>query len=275
MTKMTVVNTPEQMAMSKPCTWTQLNEEAARTAVQERAMASMLHDLILGQKSFQSALANHLAEKLANAEFKAIHIRETIADAYNADPSMIKSASADLLAVRQRDPAATSCLQVFLYFKGFLALQTYRITHYLFTQGRDMFAYHLQSRCSELFGVDIHPAAKIGHGIMLDHATGIVIGETAVVGDGCSLLHGVTLGGTGKEHQDRHPKVGEGVLIGAGAKILGNITIGDHARIAAGSVVLSAVSSHCTVAGVPAKPIGGPCKNPAQNMNQNILKDDT
>ena len=273
MANMTVVRTPEQMAMSKPCTWTQLNDEAARIALKERAMASMLHDIILGQKSFTAALANHLAEKLANAEFKALHIRETILDVYAADETIIKAASADLLAVRQRDPASTSCLQVFLYFKGFLALQTYRIAHSLFAQGRHMFAYHMQSRCSELFGVDIHPAAKIGQGVMFDHATGIVIGETAVVGDGCSLLHGVTLGGTGKEHEDRHPKVGEGVLIGAGAKILGNIIIGDKSRIAAGSVVLSPVAPHCTVAGVPAKPVGAPCENPAQNMDQNILED--
>ncbi len=254
-----------------PCTWKQLNQDAASVAVKERALASMLHAVILNQKSFADALANHLAEKLSDSEFKALHIRETFLDVYAANPEVIQAASDDLRAVRDRDPAGKSCLQVFLYFKGFLAIQTHRIAHVLYREGREMFAYHLQSRSSELFAVDIHPAATLGCGLMFDHATGIVIGETAVIGNNCSVLHGVTLGGTGKDDEDRHPKIGEKVLIGAGAKVLGNIKIGDGSMIAAGSVVLKDVAPHCTVAGVPAKPVGGPCcDNPAQSMNQTL-----
>lgn len=253
------------------CTWKQLNQDAAATAVKEQALASMLHAVILNQKSFGDALANHLAEKLSTSEFRALHIRETFLEIYAAHPEIVQAASDDLRAVRERDPASKSCLQVFLYFKGFLAIQTHRIAHALYKAGREMFAYHLQSRCSELFTVDIHPAARLGKGLMFDHATGIVIGETAVIGDDCSLLHNVTLGGTGKDDEDRHPKIGNKVLIGAGAKILGNIKIGDMARIAAGSVVLQDVHEKCTVAGVPAKPVGGPCcDNPASQMNQTL-----
>ena len=256
-----------------PCTWKQLNQDAAGFAVKERALASMLHAVILNQKSFADALANHLAEKLSDSEFKALHIRETFLDVYAANPKVIQSASDDLRAVRDRDPASKSCLQVFLYFKGFLAIQTHRIAHILYNEGREMFAYHLQSRSSELFAVDIHPAAKLGSGLMFDHATGIVIGETAVIGNNCSVLHGVTLGGTGKDDEDRHPKIGEDVMIGAGAKVLGNIRVGNGSMIAAGSVVLKDVRPQCVVAGVPAKPVGGPCcDKPAQSMNQ-TLKD--
>ena len=254
-----------------PCTWKQLNQDAAATAVKERALASMLHAVILNQKSFADALANHLAEKLSDSEFKALHIRETILDVYSANPSIMQAASDDLRAVRERDPASKTCLQVFLYFKGFLAIQTHRIANVLYNEGREMFAYHLQSRSSELFSVDIHPAAKLGSGLMFDHATGIVIGETAVIGNNCSILHGVTLGGTGKDDEDRHPKIGDNVLIGAGAKVLGNIKIGNDSMVAADSVVLKDVKPHCTVAGVPAKPVGGPCcDNPAQEMNQTL-----
>lgn len=256
-----------------PCTWKQLKSDAAATAVKERAMASMLHQVILDQDSFADALAHHLAEKLANSEFKAFGIRETISEIYAKHPDIVKAASADMRATRDRDPAARSCLQVFLYFKGFLAVQTHRIAHELYKSGRDMFAYYLQSRSSELFGVDIHPAARLGQGLLFDHATGIVIGETAVLGDDCSILHGVTLGGTGKEDQDRHPKVGRGVLIGAGASILGNIKIGDYSRIAANSVVLKPVGAHCTMAGVPAKAVGGPCAQPAETMDQTQIGD--
>lgn len=254
-----------------PCTWKQLNQDAASVAVKERALASMLHAVILNQKSFAAALANHLAEKMADSEFKALHIREVFLDIYAAHPEIIQAASDDLRAVRDRDPASKSCLQVFLYFKGFLAIQTHRIAHILFKEGREMFAYHLQSRSSEMFAVDIHPAARLGSGLMFDHATGIVIGETAVIGQNCSILHGVTLGGTGKDDEDRHPKIGNKVLIGAGAKVLGNIKIGDGSMIAAGSVVLKEVSPNCVVAGVPAKPVGGPCcDNPALSMNQTL-----
>ncbi|MEE9348065.1 MAG: serine O-acetyltransferase [Robiginitomaculum sp.] len=254
------------------CTWEQLKQDAAGTAVKERALASMLHAVILNQKSFADALANHLAEKLSDADFKALHIRETILEVYAADPGIIQAASDDLRAVRERDPASKSCLQVFLYFKGFLAIQTHRVAHALYKSGREMFSYHLQSRSSQLFAVDIHPAARIGSGLLFDHATGIVVGETAVIGDNCSILHGVTLGGTGKDDEDRHPKISDNVLIGAGAKVLGNIKVGEGSLVAAGSVVLEDVKAHCTVAGVPAKPIGGACcENPAREMNQILL----
>jgi serine O-acetyltransferase len=162
-------------------------------------------------------------------------------------------------------------LQPFLYFKGYHALQAHRIAHWLWKQGRQTLAFHLQSRVGERFGLDIHPAARIGSGVMFDHATSVVIGETAVVGDDCSILHEVTLGGTGAAHEDRHPKIGKGVLIGAGARVLGNIQVGDGARIAAGSVVLEPVPAGCTVAGVPAKIVGKcACKEPAKSMDQSL-----
>ena len=254
--------------------WAALKEEAKEFADQERALSSLFYASILNQESFCRALAGHLAEKLATPEVSALQLRKLFLDIYSEDDSIIDAAAQDLIAVRERDPACASYLQAFLYFKGFTALQTYRVAHAFWKQGRKIMAYHMQNRSTELFSVDIHPAARFGAGIMLDHADGLVAGETSRVGNGCSILHGVTLGGTGKEHLDRHPKIGENVLIGAGAKILGNIKIGDGARIAAGSVVLKDVGSHCTVAGVPAKPIGGKCcENPAAEMDQ-ILVDD-
>ncbi len=249
--------------------WQNLQAEAKEYAQQERALSSLLYASILNQESFCRALASHLAEKLATPELSALHLRKIILDVYRNDEAVIDGAVADLVAVRERDPACTSYLQCFLYFKGFMALQTHRIAHSVLGGRRQLLAYHLQNRSSELFGVDINPAARFGVGIMLDHATGLVAGETSVVGDGCSILHGVTLGGTGKEDLDRHPKIGKNVLIGAGAKILGNIIVGEGARIAAGSVVLVDVKPHCTMAGVPAKPVGGPCcENPAAEMDQ-------
>lgn len=251
--------------------WDALQQDARDYAAKEPALSSLLYGAILDQKSFCRALANHLAEKLATPELAALKLRKLIIEVLRSNGSLVESAATDLVAVMERDPACTSHLQCFLYFKGFLALQTHRISHALWQEKREFLAYHLQSRSSELFGVDINPAATFGHGIMLDHATGLVAGETSVVGDGCSILHGVTLGGTGKENEDRHPKIGKNVLIGAGAKILGNITIGDGARIAAGSVVLKPVSERCTVAGVPAVPVGGPCcDNPAARMDQTL-----
>lgn len=254
--------------------WAALQEEAKEFAEQERALSSLFYATILNQESFCRALAGYLAEKLATPEVSALHLRKLFLDIYRADGTIVDAAAQDLIAVRERDPACTSYLQAFLYFKGFTALQTYRVSHGFWQQGRKIMAYYLQNRSTELFGVDIHPAARFGHGIMLDHADGLVAGETSRVGNGCSILHGVTLGGTGKAHKDRHPKIGKNVLIGAGAKILGNIKIGDGARIAAGSVVLKDVMANCTMAGVPAKPVGGPCcENPAAEMDQ-ILGDE-
>ncbi len=257
--------------------WQTLNSDAQAFTTQEPTLTSILYASILEQKTFCRALANHLADKLATPELSALMLRKTFMEIFTSEmgeaTSIVTNAAKDLIAVRERDPACHSYLQCFLYFKGFMALQTHRIGHVLWHQNKKLFAYHLQSRSSELWGVDINPAAVFGAGIMLDHATGLVVGETSVIGDGCSILHGVTLGGTGKDNEDRHPKIGKNVLIGAGAKILGNITIGEGARIASGSVVLKNVEARCTVAGVPAKPVGGPCcENPAARMNQ-ILDD--
>ena len=253
------------------CVWTILQEEAAAYATREVAMSSLLHATILDQNDLGRALVNHLSNKLATADFSALKMQTVLREAIASDESIIGCVARDLEAVRERDPACQTHLQCFLYFKGFMAIQTHRLAHALLAEGRDLVAFHLQNRSSELFGVDINPAAKIGCGIMLDHATGFVMGETAVVGDDCSILQGVTLGGTGKADEDRHPKIGERVLIGANASVLGNIVIGDGAKIAAGSVVLDAVDANCTVAGVPAKPVGGPCcGNPASSMDQTL-----
>lgn len=253
------------------CVWTALQQEAAAYAVKETAMSSLLHSTILDQKDLGHALVNHLSQKLATADFSALKLRDVLGEALESSPALIDCVARDLEAVKDRDPACHTFLQCFLYFKGFMAIQTHRCAHALLNEGRDLVAYHLQNRSSELFGVDINPAAKIGCGVMLDHATGFVMGETARIGDDCSILQGVTLGGTGKSDQDRHPKIGDRVLIGANASVLGNIRIGDGAKIAAGSVVLKPVEDNCTVAGVPAKPVGGPCcGNPASSMDQTL-----
>jgi len=252
------------------CVWSRLKQEAAAYATKEVALSSLLHATILDQENLGSALVNHLSEKLATPDFSTLKLRNVLTDALEADKTIVEYAAKDLLAVKDRDPACTSFLQAFLYFKGFMAIQTYRCSHSLYNGGRDLLAFHLQNRTSELFGVDINPAARIGHGIMLDHATGFVVGETAVIGNDCSILQGVTLGGTGKADEDRHPKIGDRVLIGANASVLGNIEIGNGAKIAAGSVVLKPVPSNCTAAGVPAKLVGDCCDNPAGSMDQMI-----
>ncbi len=255
---------------ARPPAWTRLNFEAAAAAADEPALASYLNAAVLSHDSLGEALSYHLAEKLSGPEMGALQVRKLFETAYGREPVMVEAAAADMHATLDRDPACRGLLQPFLFFKGFLALQSYRIGHTLWQQGRETLAFYFQSRASELFGVDIHPAARIGEGVMLDHASGITIGETAVVGDACSLLHGVTLGGTGKEVGDRHPKIGRGVLLSVGAKVLGNITIGDEAKVAAGSVVLKDVPAHCTVAGVPARIVGCECSEPARTMDQGL-----
>lgn len=252
------------------CVWTAMKREAAAYAVKEVALSSLLHATILDQADLGSALVNHLAEKLSGNDFSALKLRRVLKEALESDAGLVACVARDLQAVKERDPACHSYLQCFLYFKGFLAIQTHRCAHALYKMDRDLMAYHLQSRSSELFGVDINPAAQLGCGIMLDHATGFVMGETARLGDDCSILQGVTLGGTGKSDEDRHPKIGDRVLIGANASVLGNIEIGDGAKIAAGSVVLKPVPENCTVAGVPAKPVGGSCGDPAAAMDQSF-----
>ena len=253
--------------------WAQLRVEAMQAATEEPLLASYLHASILHHDRIEDALSYHLAQKLGHGDLPALQLREVIREAYVSEPFLAAQATRDMRVVRERDPACRTYLQPFLYFKGYGGLQSYRIANWLWRQEREILAYHLQSRVSELFAVDIHPAAKIGAGVFIDHAHGIVIGETAVVEDDVSMLHSVTLGGTGKEGRDRHPKIRRGVMIGAGAKVLGNIEVGEDARIAAGSVVLEDVGARCTVAGVPARPVGGPCcegVKPAELMNQRL-----
>jgi len=251
--------------------WHTIREEATASAQHEPMLASFLHATILNHDSLESALSFHLAHKLDSTTLPALLIREVIEEALASDPAIGKAIRCDIKAVRERDSACDSYATPFLYFKGFHALQCYRIAHWLWKQGRHSLALFLQNRISVEFGVDIHPAAKIGCGILMDHATGIVIGETSVVKDNVSIMQEVTLGGTGKEHGDRHPKVEAGVLISCGAKILGNIRIGEGAKIGAGSVVLDDVPAHTTVAGVPARIVGHPKTDaPALDMNHRL-----
>ena len=257
-----------------PPVWAALRNEALAEARSEAGLASILATVILNHKSLADALSYQLARKLGDQELRAMTLREVAQEAYANDASLIGVVEDDLQAVFERDPACKGYLQPFLFFKGFLALQTQRVSHWLWTQGRETFAFYLQSRMSELFQVDIHPATRIGRGVFVDHGTGIVIGETAVIGDGVSMLQGVTLGGTGKERGDRHPKVGKGVLLGANAIVLGNITIGDYAKIASGSVVLKPVPAGCTAAGVPARLTNCPtCEQPARTMDHTLAEE--
>jgi serine O-acetyltransferase len=251
--------------------WSDLREEAVRLAAAEPALASFVHATILNNTRLEEALAYHLAQKLGNDDVGAMQVRFVFDQAFADAPQLGEDVRADLSAIFERDPAVNSVVEPFLFFKGFQALQAYRVMHWLWVKGRKAMALHFQSRISEVFGVDIHPAARIGRGVMIDHGTGVVIGETAIVEDDVSMLHGVTLGGTGKEQGDRHPKVRRGVMIGASATILGNIEVGAYSRVGAGSVVLAPVPERCTVAGVPAKVIGcAGCDKPAHEMNQLI-----
>jgi len=218
--------------------WDRITQEARDAVADEPLMGGLIHACILHHKNIERALSYRIAAKLASNEMSMVVVREIVEDAYAQSPELVEAARADLAAVFERDPACHRLLQPILYFKGYQAMQCYRVSHWLWTQKKWDLAYFFQMRISEIFGVDIHPAARIGKGIMIDHAHSIVIGETAVVGDNVSMLHSVTLGGTGKEEEDRHPKIGNGVLIGAGAKVLGNLTIGHCSRIAAGSVEL-------------------------------------
>jgi serine O-acetyltransferase len=262
--------TAEKVAQVDPI-WFALRGQAGELDAKEPALGSLTHATILKHDRFEDALAYLLASKIGGEGVSPMLAREIFEEAMRGDPEIGAAARADLSAIFERDPACHSYLQAFLFFKGFHALQCYRTAHWLFANGRPALAYFLQSRVSELFAVDIHPAARVGRGIFMDHATGIVIGETAVVEDDVSMLHGVTLGGTGKETGDRHPKIRRGVLLSVGAKVLGNIEVGEYSRVGAGSVVLKAVPAHCTVAGVPAKVIGcAGCDRPSQSMDQLI-----
>ncbi len=249
--------------------WARIIREAEDAVAAEPLLGGMVHYSILHHPTIERALSYRISLKLANGEMSEQIIREICDEAYASEPELALAARADIVAVYERDPACHRFLQPMLFFKGFQAVQSYRVGNWLWREGRKDLAQFFQMRCSEVFGVDIHPAARIGRGIMIDHAHSIVIGETAVVGDNVSMLHSVTLGGTGKEEEDRHPKIGDGVLIGAGAKVLGNIRVGDCSRIAAGSVVLDEVPPCKTVAGVPARIVGeAGCAQPAVSMDQ-------
>ncbi|WP_243396407.1 serine O-acetyltransferase [Hyphococcus luteus] len=262
-------NKSNVVPMTTDQTWARMRVEAASAAAAEPVLASFLHATILNHESFQAALSYRLAQKLSDPEMNAMLWREVCDEAYENEPAMVEAALVDLRAVYDRDPACHEYMQPFLYFKGYQALEAQRVANWLWRHDRQALALFLQSRMSELFAVDIHPAVKIGKGVFMDHATGIVIGETAEVEDDVSILQNVTLGGTGKESGDRHPKIRRGALISVGAKVLGNIEIGEGAKVAAGSVVLKPVEPHCTVAGVPATPVGA-CKDksPSETMNQ-------
>ncbi len=255
--------------------WSQIRTEAERAIVDEPALGGFIFATILSHERLEASVCHRLAQRLNHADVDAGLITRTFEDVLAANPDLGVTFRADLAAVKDRDPACTRYLEPLLYFKGFHALVTHRIAHELWVGGRRDFALYLQSQSARIFSVDIHPGAHFGRGIMLDHATGFVVGETAVIGDNCSFLHGVTLGGSGKETGDRHPKIGDNVLIGAGAKVLGNIRVGNCSRVASGSVVLKEVPPNKTVAGVPAEVVGpAGCPEPARAMDQGLRPGD-
>jgi len=249
--------------------WARVRREAEDIVKREPELASFIYSTVLHHGTLEAAIIYRLADRLDHAAVSGDLIRQAYAEALEDVPAIAEMFRADLMAVVDRDPATHRLIEPLLYYKGFHAIQTHRLMHWLWHKDRRDFALYLQSRSSAVFQCDIHPNAKIGRGIFLDHATGLVVGETAEIGDDVSILHDVTLGGTGKEWEDRHPKIRYGVMIGAGAKILGNIEVGHCARIAAGSVVIKAVPNNVTVAGVPAKVVGqAGCPEPARTMDQ-------
>src|SRR5882672_10705828 len=249
--------------------WAKIRHEAEEIARREPELATFIYSTILHHDSLEASVVHRVTERLDSAEVSAELVRQAYSDALESEPAIGSAFRADIVATVDRDPATNRCLEPVLYLKGFHAIQTHRLAHWLWGKARKDLAYYLQSRASAVFQCDIHPAARIGRGIFLDHATGLVVGETAVVEDDVSILHDVTLGGTGKDHGDRHPKIRRGVMLGAGAKIIGAIEIGHCARVAAGSVVLKPVPHNTTVAGVPAKVIGeAGCLEPSRTMDQ-------
>ena len=249
--------------------WDRVRGEAEDIVRREPELASFIYSTVLHHERLEDSVVHRLAERLDHSALSGDLIRQTFDEALRDEPDLGNAFRADLVAVYDRDPATSRFIDPLLYFKGFHALQTHRLAHWLWSKGRKDFALYLQSRSSAVFQTDINPNARIGRGIFLDHATGLVVGETATIDDDVSILHGVTLGGTGKENEDRHPKIRRGVMIGAGAKILGNIEVGHCARIAAGSVVLKAVPHNTTVAGVPARVVGtAGCAEPSRAMDQ-------
>jgi len=251
--------------------WNKLHQEAVELVQREPLLASYVYACILNHDSLGSALSFLLASKLSDSVMPAIAVRELFDNAFRQSPEIIEHAICDIKAVYDRDAATNSFLPIVLFLKGYQSIQVHRLAHFLWKAGRRDLALFMQSRNSEVFGVDIHPACVMGKGIMFDHATGIVIGETTVIDDNVSIMQSVTLGGTGNEKGDRHPKIRSGVLISTGAKVLGNIEIGVGAKVGAGSVVLNDVPPHCTVVGVPARRVGKPCSDlPAQTMDQSV-----
>lgn len=249
--------------------WHAIRQEVKLRADFEPIMSTFFHATVLNHDTLEGAMSFLLASKLDSQVVSSMAIREIISEAYDQEPAIIRAAEIDIKAIRDRDPACNSYSTPLLFYKGFHALQSYRVAHWLWHQDRHSLAFYFQNQISAIFGADIHPAARIGCGIMLDHATGVVIGETAVVEDDVTMLHGVTLGGTGKEQGDRHPKIRHGVLIGASASIIGNIEIGEGAKVGAGSVVMKDVPAHVTVAGVPAEIVGKPKgQSPAVDVDQ-------
>jgi serine O-acetyltransferase len=266
-------STHPQSVVSLDPVWDRIREEAQEAARKDPSLGGFIFGAVLNQPRFEDAVMHRLAQRMANA-LTAELIQQAFQDALDADPSIGDAMRADIVAVHDRDPACNRYLEPLLYFKGFQAVQTHRMAHQLWKMDRRDFAYYLQSRSSVVYTVDIHPAARVGRGIFIDHAHGIVIGETAVVEDNVSLMQEVTLGGTGKETGDRHPKIRHGVLVGSGAKILGNIEIGHCSRVAAGSVVLHDVPPNRTVAGVPAKVVGyAGCEEPSRIMDHQLKAD--
>ena len=249
--------------------WARIRSEAEEIVRREPELATFIISTVLNHDRLEAAVVHRICERLDRPDISGELIRQVFEDALEQEPAIGDAFRADIVATVDRDPATDRFIEPVLYFKGFHAVQTHRLAHWLWRQGRKDFAFYLQSRSSAAFQTDIHPAVRIGRGIFLDHATGLVVGETAVIEDDVSMLQDVTLGGTGKEHGDRHPKIGRGVMIGAGAKILGNIEIGHCARVAAGSVVLKPVPNNTTVAGVPAKVVGeAGCPEPSRTMDQ-------
>jgi len=259
---------PEQFS---DALWSRLRREAQEAFVASPMLAPLFFDSILNQPSFEAAVFHRIAARLKNDVIPLSLIVRAFHRARVAEPAIAAALKADISAVFERDPACERLIEPFLYFKGFHAIQAHRLNHWLWCSHERDFALFLQSRSSEVFQTDIHPAAHIGQGVFLDHATGLVVGETAVIEDDVSLLQDVTLGGTGKEAGDRHPKVRRGAMIGAGAKILGNIEVGENARVAAGSVVLRDVPAYSTVAGVPAKVVRTTTPGePSRSMDQDL-----
>lgn len=254
--------------------WADVRTQAERALQAEPGLAGVIQQAVLDHPDFGCSLAYRISQALAATSEQQQALFDRVASVHRQHPLLAEAAWCDLQAIVHRDPAFDTELEVLLFSKGFAALQAYRIGHLLLQQQERLMAMFIQARCNERLAIDINPASRIGSGVMLDHGTGIVIGETAVVGDDVSILQGVTLGGTGKESGDRHPKVRSGVMIGAGAKILGNIEIGEGAKVGAGSVVLHPVAPHTTVVGNPARQVGKPRHaRPALDMDQSFDED--